>query len=226
MAADSATPPPPRRFLHYEATGRCVVAAVVAVAAFFLTRRYAVAATSIIAAWDSFALVLLALIWIAIFSSGIDHIRYRARTQDLSRALIFIFTIAAACSSLFAVIFLLSAAKNTSHLGVHVTLSVLAVLASWTLVHTMFSMRYAHAYYGDGLSPDVHAGGLDFPNDDAPDYLDFAYFSFVIGMTCQVSDVQITAKRLRSVALLHGILAFGFNTVILALTINTVSGLL
>jgi uncharacterized membrane protein len=90
----------------------------------------------------------------------------------------------------------------------------------------MFAMRYAHAYYGDGKSGDKHAGGLEFPSDDTPDYLDFAYFSFVIGMTCQVSDVQITAKSLRTLALIHGILSFCFNTIILALTINTVSGLL
>jgi len=225
MAAAPVTPPA-RHFLHLEATARCIVAAIVAVVTFFVSRRFAVTPTCIIGAWDSFALVLLALIWIAIFSSGIDHIRYRARTQDLSRALIFTFTVAAACSSVFAVIFLLAAAKNTSHLGLHATLSVVAVLSSWTLVHTMFCMRYAHAYYGDGDTPGANAGGLDFPDDKNPDYLDFAYFSFVIGMTCQVSDVQITSKGLRSVALVHGILAFCFNTVILALTINTVSGLL
>jgi uncharacterized membrane protein len=225
MAHDSATPPP-HHFLHLEPTARCIVAALIAVATFFVARRFAVAPTSLIGAWDSFALVLLALIWTDIFSSGVDHIRYRARTQDLGRALIFTFTVAAACSSLFAVVFLLSAAKNTSHLGLHATLSVVAVLSSWTLVHTMFSIRYAHAYYGDGKKGDANAGGLDFPSDKNPNYLDFAYFSFVIGMTCQVSDVQITSKYLRSVALVHGILAFCFNTVILALTINTISGLL
>jgi uncharacterized membrane protein len=225
MADDSATPPP-HHFLHLEATARCIVAAAIAVATYFVARRFAAAPTCIIGAWDSFALVLLALIWVAIFSSGIDHIRYRARTQDLSRALIFVFTVAAACSSVFAVVFLLSAAKHTSHLGLHATLSVVAVISSWTLVHTMFSMRYAHAYYGDGGKGEANAGGLEFPSDDNPGYLDFAYFSFVIGMTCQVSDVQITSKGLRSVALVHGILAFCFNTVILALTINTVSGLL
>jgi len=205
---------------------RCVVAAVVGIGAYFLARGFAVAGTAFIAAWDSFAVCLLVLIWIAIFASGIDHIRYRARTQDISRLFIFIFTIGAACASIFAVVFLLSAAKTTTHLGLHAALSILAVIASWTLVHTVFAMRYAHAYYGEGDVGDAHAGGLEFPSDDAPDYLDFAYFSFVIGMTCQVSDVQITAKSLRSLALIHGVLSFCFNTVILALTINTVSGLL
>jgi len=205
---------------------RCVVAFIAAVAAYFLVHSYANTPTCVIAAWDTFSVVLLALLWTAILSSGIDHIRYRARTQDLSRLLIFVFTIAAACSSIFAVVILLSAAKNTAHLGLHATLSIVAVLSSWTLVHTMFAMRYAHAYYGEGDAPDAHAGGLDFPDDKNPDYLDFAYFSFVIGMTCQVSDVQITMKSLRTLALIHGILCFGFNTIILALTINTVSGLL
>jgi uncharacterized membrane protein len=89
----------------------------------------------------------------------------------------------------------------------------------------MFTLRYAHYYYGEGDGAKA-VGGLEFPNDDAPDYLDFAYFSFVIGMTAQVSDVAISSKSLRTLALVHGILSFCFNTVILALTINTVSGLL
>jgi len=219
--------PPPRHFLQLEARLRCVVAAVLAVATYLLLRSFASVPTCIIAAWNAFALALLILIWIAILTSGIDHIRYRARTQDLSRLLIFIFTISAACSSIFAVVFLLSAAKkSTGHLGLHAALSIIAILSSWTLVHTMFAMRYAHIYYDEGDAPDKPLGGLDFPGDDNPDYLDFAYFSFVIGMTCQVSDVQITSKSLRSLALIHGVLSFCFNTVILALTINTISGLL
>ena len=219
-------PPPPRHFLNLEARVRSLIAAAVAVVTYFVLSAFASAPTCIIAAWDGFALTLLILIWIAIFASGIDRIRYRARTQDLSSILIFVFTIAAACSSIFAVVILLSAAKNTSHLGLHATLSIVAVLASWTLVHTMFAMRYAHSYYGEGDSADKPVGGLEFPSDNSPDYLDFAYFSFVIGMTCQVSDVQISSKRLRSLALIHGVLSFCFNTVILALTINTISGLL
>lgn len=218
--------PPSRQFLNIEPRLRSVIALAIGVAAYFGVKSFASPPTAIIAGWDGFALSLLGLLWAAILSSDIDQIRYRARTQDLSRLLIFFFTIAAACSSIFAVLFLLSAAKNTAHLGLHVTLSILAVLASWTLVHTMFAMRYAHAYYGEGNSPSAHVGGLEFPSDDVPDYLDFAYFSFVIGMTCQVSDVQITAKSLRTQALIHGVLSFCFNTVILALTINTLSGLL
>jgi len=223
---DPAPSPPPRHLLHLEAQLRSLVAAVAAIIAYFTLRSFASVPTAIIAAWDTFSLLLLALIWISIFSSGIDHIRYRARTQDLSRLLIFVFTVAAACCSIFAVVALLSAAKNSTHVGLHAALSILAVLGAWTLVHTMFTLRYAHFYYDEGASPDQPIGGLQFPGDASPDYLDFAYFSFVIGMTCQVSDVAITSKSLRSLALIHGVLSFCFNTIILALTINTVSGLL
>jgi uncharacterized membrane protein len=220
------TMPPARHFLHLETRARCIVAVVVAIAGFFVFRVFASTGTAMIAAWDSFALTLLGLIWISIYGSGIDHIRYAARKQDLGSLLIFVFTVAAACSSILAVIVLLSAAKKTSYVGLHAALSVIAVVGSWTLVHTIFGLRYAHSYYGEGGTAEKEAGGLEFPSDDKPGYVDFAYFSFVIGMTCQVSDVQITAKGLRKLALIHGVLSFCFNTVILALTINTISGLL
>ena len=93
-------------------------------------------------------------------------------------------------------------------------------------MHTIFATKYAHIYYGDHeTEPDIHAGGLTFPDENKPDYLDFAYFSFVLGMTFQVSDIQVASKRLRKLALLHGILSFGFNTIIVALTINIIAGL-
>lgn len=83
-----------------------------------------------------------------------------------------------------------------------------------------------HVYYGDSDEDHKQDGGLDFPNDETPDYLDFAYFSFVVGMTCQVSDVATSSKRMRRLALMHGVISFAYNTFILALLINTVSGLL
>ena len=108
-------------------------------------------------------------------------------------------------------------------------MSLVAVVSSWMLVHTVFGLRYAHTFYGDpdgAAGAQQHAGGLEFPECRSPNYMDFAYFSFVIGMTFQVSDVQITSREIRQLVLLHGMLSFGFNTVILALTINTVSSLL
>ena len=136
----------------------------------------------------------------------------------------------AACAALFAVGFLIKSHKDQSggHFAIHLLLTLCTVISSWALLHTVYSLRYAHTYYGDSDQPGVqqHAGGLIFPGDRPPNYFDFAYFSFVVGMTCQVSDVQITSRRLRRITLFHSVLSFGFNTIILALLINTVSGLL
>ena len=92
------------------------------------------------------------------------------------------------------------------------------------MVHTVFALRYAHIYYECGQAGNP-LGGLNFPDEDAPDYLDFAYFSFVIGMTSQVSDVSISGRRLRRLALVHGLISFAFNLSILGLCINIISGL-
>jgi uncharacterized membrane protein len=183
-----------------------------------------------IATWDVFGLCVLSLAWMTILTTPPEKLRKRAQEQDVSRTLIFIFIVVAACSSLFAVGFLLHANKleHRPHLVVHLVLALFAVVAAWSLAHTVFGLRYAHTFYGDDNDPATHdyAGGLEFPGGGQPDYMDFAYFSFVIGMTFQVSDVQITSREMRQLALVHGILSFGFNTVILALAINTASSLL
>jgi uncharacterized membrane protein len=105
-----------------------------------------------------------------------------------------------------------------------VTLTILTIVLSWSFVHTIFAFHYAHEYYGKGR--DDMIGGLDFPSDKAPDYSDFLYFSLVIGMTSQVSDVQITSKVIRRMVSMHGVLAFFFNLVVLALTVNVVANLI
>jgi uncharacterized membrane protein len=187
--------------------------------------------TQSIATWDVFSLCVLFLAWLTIITTPAHRLRSRAQDQDVSRTVIFVFVILAACAGLFAVGFLFFANKNVqrSHLILHLLMSMVAVVSSWSLVHTVFGLRYAHTYYGDPDGPGgplQHAGGLDFPGGRPPDYMDFAYFSFVIGMTFQVSDVQITSREFRQLVLIHGMLSFGFNTVILALAINTVATLL
>ena len=106
------------------------------------------------------------------------------------------------------------------------TLAILSIVCSWGLVHTVFTLRYAHLFYGDDPTQTKRPGGLDFPHEPEPDYLDFAYFSFVIGMTSQVSDVAIGSKPMRRPALVHGVLSFLFNTIIIALTISGLAGVL
>jgi uncharacterized membrane protein len=211
-----------------DARHHLAIALAVAAAVFFSLHGRVHPATETIATWDAFAFCVLLLTWVTILTTPVHKLRSRAREQDLSRFLIFIFVVVAACAALFAVGFLIrvNKAELRGHLTAHLLLALGTVVFSWALVHTVFGLRYAHTFYGDHPSQDRHAGGLSFPEAQIPDYFDFAYFSFVIGMTFQVSDVQTTSRKMRQLTLLHSVLSFGFNTVILALLINTVSSLL
>src|SRR5262249_22125359 len=199
-------------------------------AVFFFFRGHLCFSSAAIGGWNALAVVILALDWVTILTTQQRKISQLAQQQDLSRFLIFLFVVGTACAALFAVGFLVSVKKNQvgGHFIVHLLLTLLTVIFSWSLVHTVYGLRYAHAFYGDSDEHGVnqHAGGLIFPGNRPPDYFDFAYFSFVVGMTCQVSDVQITSRRMRRITLFHSVLSFGFNTMILALLINPVSGLL
>lgn len=187
-------------------------------------------ATLMIAVWNAFSITATVLAWVHILfvSDPTDCIK-SAKLQDGGRKLIFVSVLASACASLFAIAYLILARKSASHSSVAETavLTIGTVISSWALIHTIFALRYAHIFYGQKDHPlgRNEKSALQFPDEDQPDYLDFAYFSFVIGMTCQVSDVQISSREIRRLALLHGLLAFLFNTVIVALSINTVSSL-
>ena len=204
------------------------MAVAVGALAFCASFRFLRLPVSIIAAWDSFAFSSIVLAWSRmIFANAKTSVR-AAKLQDSSRTAIFLFVIIAALASIFAVAVLLLSERGLSgaSLAKHVLLAALTVVFSWILVHTLFALRYAHLYYRlcDNAPEHQDGEGLEFPNEKHPDFLDFAYFSFVIGMTSQVSDVQITSRRIRRLALLHGVISFAFNTVILALSINVVSG--
>jgi uncharacterized membrane protein len=199
-------------------------------AVFFAARGHLRIWSAAIAGWNAVAVIILVLSWLTILTTPQRKIRQLAQQQDLSRFLVFLFVVVTASAALFAVGFLVSVKRSQtdSHFIIHLLLVLMTVIFSWTLVHTVYGLRYAHAFYGDSDRPGVnqHAGGLIFPGDHPPDYFDFAYFSFVVGMTCQVSDVQITSRRMRRITLFHSVLSFGFNTIILALLINiAVSGL-
>lgn len=182
--------------------------------------------THILSAWDIFSVCLIILSWLTFFTIGPYQIRNLAKLQDESRSITFIIVLVSNFASLLCILLLLI--SNTSKMSEEISLlvAIAGMAFSWVLVHTIFTLRYAHLYYGDSPTrPDTHAGGLNFPGEEKPDYIDFAYFSFVLGMTFQVSDVEITSRRLRRLALLHGILSFGFNTIIVAITINVIAGL-
>ena len=142
----------------------------------------------------------------------------RAATQEDEGATAILLLAAIAATASLGAIFAELAQVKSGDLGYgyHVALAVGTVLLSWAFTHTIFALHYAYDFYGEGQ----RAKGLKFPDDDKPDYWDFIYFSFVIGMTFQVSDVQVTNKGIRRLVTAHGVVSFLFNTTVIALTVN------
>jgi uncharacterized membrane protein len=209
---------------HQRALTALVVAFIVFLASFNLEHL----PFRIILTWNAFALTAILLAWSRIIFADAKEAVANAKLQDTSRSIIFTTVLLGACGSLFAVAYLLGTAKSVpgTRLVQHVALAAITVICSWFLIHTIFAMHYAHAFYRRIDEGGERGDGLNFPNCDEPDFLDFAYFSFVIGMTFQVSDVAITSNRIRRLSLVHALLSFLFNTIILALAINLASGLL
>ncbi len=181
--------------------------------------------------WLAYAVMSILLSWITILSSHPADMKLEATTQDSSRIAVFVFVVIAAFASLLAILLLLEDLRNNTseRLALPILIPLACVCGAWWMVHTVFTFRYAHLFYcdnEDAPGKDVQPGGLLFPGEEEPDYLDFTYFSFVMGMTFQVSDVQITSRKIRRLAWMHGILSFAFNTVIVAFTINIIAGLI
>ncbi|NMF62129.1 DUF1345 domain-containing protein [Brasilonema octagenarum UFV-E1] len=186
--------------------------------------------TRTLCAWNLGADCFLGLTWWIMFRTTPQKMRRFAQLEYQGRVAILTLIIASACASVLAIGFLLTGntkSLSTILLTLHVTLAVMTIISSWLLVHTIFAMQYARTYYQvSNSNTEQIAGGLDFPNDEEPDYWDFLYFSFVIGMTSQVSDVQTISRSMRRLTLLHGILSFFFNTSILAMSINIIAALI
>jgi len=176
------------------------------------------AATKLLVAWD--AGVVFYLISVASLSarSDVQRIRRRAGLQDEGQITILFFIVASAMASLAAIFAELAQTPTNPRLPGHLMLATSTILLSWAFIHSMFALHYAHEYYGDGR--DHRIGGMSFPEDTEPDYWDFAYFSFTIGMCAQVSDVTVSSKSIRRTVLVHSIQSFIFNAALLALTVN------
>lgn len=177
--------------------------------------------TSVIFGWDATCLVFACASIVLMRGADKAQMKALAATQDQGQAVILGIVTLAALASIGAVAVELAERKTGAGLlsGLRVTLVFATVAASWFMVHLIFALHYAHEYYrGD-------EGGLAFPGGEAPDYWDFLHFSMVIGVASQTADIAFTSKPLRRTGTVHGVIAFVFNTVILALTINTAAGL-
>lgn len=182
----------------------------------------------IMIAWSVFAFSYIITSFIVFFTQSSAEIRKHSKQEDGSRVFVFLLVLATSFASLFTVlIIMLSQNSRETPKAIFMLVAISGMLLSWLMVHTIFAFHYAHLYYGDDSNDtSKHAEGLEFPNEKKPDYVDFAYFSFVIGMTFQVSDVDVTSKSIRRLVLLHGLLSFGLNTFVVALTINLIAGLM
>jgi uncharacterized membrane protein len=208
---------------------RLILSTLVALIVWVLLPSWFSLSTRILCIWTAGVICFLASTWVLMAQAIPKTMRRNAQSQDEGRLVILSLITAAACASTLAIAFILreTKGKEISIVLPHVILAVGTIVGSWLLVHTIFAMHYAHEYYQNHKTQsDSKAGGLDFPEDTEPDYWDFLYFSFVIGMTSQVSDVQITSRSLRRLSLLHGILSFFFNTAIVAMSINIIAGLI
>jgi uncharacterized membrane protein len=174
--------------------------------------------TRLLVGWDAGIVFYLILVASLAARSDVHRIRRRASLQDEGQITILIFTIAAAMASLAAIFVELGQTAGNPRLPGHLVLAASTILLSWAFIHSMFGLHYAHEYYGNGR--DHRIGGMSFPEDTEPDYWDFAYFSFTIGMCAQVSDVTVSSKVIRRTVLVHSILSFIFNAALLALTVN------
>jgi uncharacterized membrane protein len=204
--------PKPVRVVY--ARPRTFISIAIGIVAFFLLPGSLRLVTRLLIGWDVFIAFYLVLVYVMVLRSGLAHIKRNAILQDDGRFLILLVVALGAFASIAAIIFELDAAHRSTP---ELALATVTIALSWAAVHTVFALHYAHEFYRG------KPGGLQFPNGDQhedADYWDFVYFSFVIGMTAQVSDVGITDRIIRRTATVHGIISFIFNTALVALMVN------
>jgi uncharacterized membrane protein len=184
--------------------------------------------TCFIAGWDALSVTFLASMTLTMMTYPPERIRVQAAEDDQGRGVILTLVLVAAAASIVAIVAEVSLAKSDHGLARwgHLIPAFGTVVASWFMVQMIFAVHYAHEYYDiDEVDGKGDSEGLLFPGGTQPDYWDFLHFSIVIGVACQTADIEFTAKGLRRLGTLHSLIAFAFNTVIVALTINLLAGL-
>lgn len=216
-----------RQFFMQRAVKHSLSAVLCAAIVSFFLPPWMQWATRTLCLWDIAMLGFLIPAWWTMLRATPETMRQRAQQQNVGRVVILGMITAAAFISIFAIAFLLRDKGTQGELLIlHLGLSIFTIVGSWMLVHTIFALHYAYAYYQDHETfRDRKAEGINFPSDAEPDYWDFLYFSFVIGMTSQVSDTDVTSRDIRRIVLGHSILSFFFNTSIIAMSINILAGL-
>ena len=191
--------------------------------------RWLGGAARAVAAYDLAAIALMSTVWATSMHANADLTRRRAAIDDIGRILMLIVVLVSVIVGLVASVAILGhgpKVPTANEKAVVYTLAIVALIIGWALIHTMYIFRYAHLYYRDMDKDGAADNGLAFPGTRTPNDFDFAYFSFVLGMTFQVSDVEICSSVIRAVALEHALISFAYNATIIAFSINILSGLL
>ncbi len=197
------------------------IAFVVGIAVAVLTGLFSSWTYTLVTGWAAACIIYIVWVWIVVWGYGPAETRAHARREDPGRGLSDVLLLVASVASVVAIVVILvqAHAQHGFERGVLAVLAVVSVALSWILVHTLYMLRYAQLYFEDDSRP------VDFNEDATPQYSDFAYLSFTLGMTFQVSDTNISDVRVRKAILRHTLLSYVFGTVILATTINLVAGL-
>ncbi|MEA5503426.1 DUF1345 domain-containing protein [Halotia wernerae UHCC 0503] len=217
---------------HLDSKTRLGLAIMLAMTVFLRLPDAIHLANRILTAWISGVFCFLTLVVLMMCSATPQKTRYRAQRQEAQHLAVFLLVVITACTSIFAIGLMqaINDSKNIpeSTLALQIALSLVAVICSWFLTHTMFALHYATCYYHpDFLNEEIgYVAGLDFPGDDLPDYWDFMYFSFTIGMTAQTSDVSLPASGMRRLVTGHEIISFFFYMVIIASSVSVASELI
>ena len=214
--------------VRWRAPHYLAIAVVLAVGVSLLLQHWFPWRQLLLVSWDIGSLCYLGFGWFVIARTDETQTRLRAQRYDPSGYIIFLLVIAAASTSFIAIGFLVGDIKDLTFWprAERLTLSIAALFLSWVLIHTVFAFHYARLYYSLPDGGPEHHRGLSFPDDDEPDYLDFAYYSFVVGMTSQVSDVAVLSRQMRRLTMFHGVLSFVYNIAILAMSINIIGGVI
>jgi uncharacterized membrane protein len=182
--------------------------------------------TRALIAWNVGACLFLALVALLMARRSSDSLRAHAAEEDENQWALLAIAVVVAAAALAAIVLELGPVKDMTGLrkGAHIGLVAATILSAWTFTHVMFALHYAAEYYAPG--EDGVRAGLRFPEEDSPGWGEFLYQAFVIGCACATADVNATSKSMRRACLAHGVVAFLFNTIILALTINIGAGLI
>ncbi|TKK69838.1 DUF1345 domain-containing protein [Ilyomonas limi] len=228
MRSDDQHKKPGNIFLQMHPLQRIAWSIASAAVVFLFVPQQKPALLNVLTAWLVFGCMYLLLNWIVLCTRPIPQIRKFAQQDDGSRTFVVIMIVLFSFSSLIIVLLLMtSKAFHESGNTPFVLICLAGILMSWFLVHTTYTFHYAHLFYDNAPDDNTKdAKGLEFPGDAAPDYIDFAYFAFVIGCCFQVSDVEVSSRLIRRSVLFHQLLSFGLNTFVVALTINLIAGLM